>query len=122
MTAQDVPDPWFVTLGGRTRGEHDLDMASLIVTERTEVAGLGLEEARVIGMCTTPLSVMEIASYLGLPLGFVSVLLSTLIDQGRITVRRSQFPTAPTTKGSSQSRPMPEQQLLERVLVGLRKL
>lgn len=133
MTDADVPDRWFVALGGRTApaADHTCDAVSLIVTERSATAGLGLEEAAIVRLCTSPTAVVEIAAHLGLPLGMVTVLLSGLIDGGHVTARHPQVGGAADPAPGADSachgdsfptwRP-PEMALLERTLSGLRNL
>ncbi|MFF3277285.1 DUF742 domain-containing protein [Streptomyces chrestomyceticus] len=106
----DVPDRWFVALRGRSSSDHALDPITLIVTERQDTAGLQLEEARIIALCDRPLSVAEIARYLHVPLGVAKVLLSRLLDEGRVHAR------PPAASASTDTG------MLERVLCGLRNL
>ncbi|MFI7095399.1 DUF742 domain-containing protein [Streptomyces lydicus] len=106
----DVPDRSFVVLGGRTAADYELDAVSLIVTERDDTAGLGLEEAAIVRMCASPTGVVEIASRLRLPVGMVQVLISGLLDQNRVTARH---PPAPAASGHDAD-------LLREVLSGLR--
>lgn len=106
----DVPDRSYVFLRGRTTADHDLDAVSLIVTERDDPAGLGLEEAAIVRMCASPTGVVEIASRLQLPVGMAQVLISGLLDQNRVTARH------PPATAVSQH----DAAFLEEVLVGLR--
>ncbi|WDT53512.1 DUF742 domain-containing protein [Streptomyces sp. G7(2002)] len=108
----DVPDRSFVVLGGRTAADYELDAVSLIVTERDDTAGLGLEEAAIVRMCTSPTGVVEIASRLCLPVGMAQVLISGLLDRNRVTARHPP----PATAAAAQHGVA----LLEEVLVGLR--
>lgn len=120
MTNPDVPDRWFVTLGGRIAPatEHTFDPVSLIVTERADTAGLGLEEAAIVQRCARPVAVVELASHLQLPLGAVAVLLSRLLDEQRISARHPH--TSPATADASSDQV--DMATVERVLVGLRNL
>ncbi|MFF9788815.1 DUF742 domain-containing protein [Streptomyces nigrescens] len=106
----DVPDRSYVALRGRTTADHDLDAVSLIVTEHRDTAGLGLEEAAIVQMCTSPIGVVEIASRLQLPVGMAQILISGLLDQNRVTARHP-----PTTTASQH-----DAGFLREVLVGLR--
>ncbi|QIY59036.1 DUF742 domain-containing protein [Streptomyces sp. RPA4-5] len=108
----DVPDRSFVVLGGRTVSGHDLDAVSLIVTERDDTAGLGLEEAAIVRMCASPTGVVEIASRLQLPVGMAQVLISGLLDQNRVTARHPHATSASPHDAA----------LLRKVLVGLHHL
>ncbi|WP_030894128.1 DUF742 domain-containing protein [Streptomyces sp. NRRL F-5053] len=114
----DVPDRSFVALGGRIRPDHDLDVVTLLVTERSETAGLGPEEATIVRLCAAPIAMVEIAALVGAPLGAVCVLLSGLLDRGYITARHSPDPQPSPSHGSL----LPPVAELERVLDGLRKL
>lgn len=120
----DVPDRWFVALGGRTSSHHTFDPVSLIITERVDGARLGLEQNAILRLCRSPTAVVEIAGVLRLPLGVVTVLLSDLLDTGHITVRHPR--TAPAPSGAGGSGYLGWQPLsaamYERVLVGLRRL
>jgi hypothetical protein len=109
---EDLPDRSFVVLGGRTTHHHALDPVSLLVTEHGDLAGLGLEEAAIVRLCSSPQAVVEIAGTLRVPLGMANVLISGLLDQGRLTVRNP-----PSVAASS-----PDVALLNRVVVGLRNL
>ncbi|MGW7521741.1 DUF742 domain-containing protein [Streptomyces sp. NPDC054796] len=119
----DVPDRWFVMLGGRTRADHDFDLVSLIVTERAETAGLEPEEAHILTRCAAPTAVVELSSLIGAPLGVVCVLLSGLLDRGYITARHPSSPASHTpSDDGSLPRWTPDSDALKRVLHGLRKL
>lgn len=65
----------------------------------------------IIELCRRMRSVAEVSAMLKIPLGVVRVLLSDLADQGKIRVYG-------TGRGPGQ----PDRALLERVLVGLRRL
>ncbi|RSO07032.1 hypothetical protein DMH18_26735 [Streptomyces sp. WAC 06783] len=122
---RDVPDRSFVALRGRISSDHALDPSSLVLTQRMDVAGLQMEDIRIIELCSDrALAVVEIAALLRRPLGFVTVVLSRLIDQHRVFVHHS--PASPPAQsradaddffGSPQGR-----ELLERVLGGLRRI
>ncbi|WP_432141140.1 DUF742 domain-containing protein [Streptomyces sp. bgisy084] len=111
MSDGDVPDRSFVALRGRTTAGHDLDAVSLIVTERDDTAGLGLEESAIVRMCASPTGVVEIASRLQLPVGMAQVLISGLLDQNRVTARHPP-PAAAASRHDAD--------FLREVLVGLR--
>jgi hypothetical protein len=65
----------------------------------------------IIDLCHRMRSVAEVSAMLKIPLGVVRVLLSDLADQGKIRVY-----------GTGRSPGQPDRALLERVLVGLRRL
>ncbi|GAA1537703.1 DUF742 domain-containing protein [Actinomadura kijaniata] len=94
--AGPVVRPYALT-GGRTRHEGEFDLVALILT-RDPAGEDGAAATRpwvpdpehemILELCRTPLSVVEIASELELPLGVVRVLLGDLLDRSRIEVRR----------------------------------
>lgn len=72
--------------------------------------GLSPEKLRIIELCRGgPLSVVEIAGHLGLPVAVTKVLLSDLVDDGHLTTRA----------GSAAGR-QSKARLLQEVLDGLR--
>jgi hypothetical protein len=103
--AGPVVRPYALT-GGRTHYEgEDLDLVALIsavpapetVDDSAAEPSWAPEHDMILELCRTPLSVAEIASDLGLPLGVVRVLLGDLLDRSLIQVRRpapvAQFPS-----------------------------
>ncbi|MGW2330145.1 DUF742 domain-containing protein [Streptomyces sp. NPDC001700] len=126
--------PYSLT-GGRTRTEHVLLVETFVASlepadgpvdgpvdpalapapEEAQGDGPGarmLPEIRaIIDLCRRMRSVAEVSAMLKIPLGVVRVLLSDLADQGKIRVYG-------TGRGPGQ----PDRALLERVLVGLRRL
>ncbi|GLZ14760.1 hypothetical protein Acsp04_49950 [Actinomadura sp. NBRC 104425] len=128
-----VVRPYALT-GGRT--DHQLaeqfDLVALIVTDEQAAAGLAAdgdaaeqvpagsgasqwapepEHEMILALCHTPLSVVEIASELELPLGVVRVLLGDLLDRSLIQVRRP----APVAQ-------FPSERVLKEVIDGIRAL
>jgi hypothetical protein len=69
------------------------------------------EHDMILELCRTPLSVVEIASDLELPLGVVRVLLGDLLDRSLIQVRRP----APVAQ-------FPSERVLKEVIDGIRAL
>ncbi|MFD0900856.1 DUF742 domain-containing protein [Actinomadura sediminis] len=122
--AGPVVRPYALT-GGRTY--HDdadqFDMVALIVTAprpaddqedaRGPASGWAPEPEHdmILELCRTPLSVVEIASDLELPLGVVRVLLGDLLDHSLIEVRRP----APVAQ-------FPSERVLKEVIDGIRAL
>jgi hypothetical protein len=105
--------PYAMT-GGRTRSDTvGLDLITLVVAMHG-VTDLDVEPEyeRIIEACQFPISVVEIAAKVDLPLQVVKVLLSDLINQ-RLIVFRS--PAAPANE-------RPSQHVLQAVLDGIRKL
>ncbi|MEU3462936.1 DUF742 domain-containing protein [Streptomyces sp. NPDC006733] len=80
----------FAIVAGRTRpAQGDFDLISLISSRppRDGVPTGSPEGKDILTLCQTrPLSVAEIASDLGLPLGVIRVLLGDLLDAGYICV------------------------------------
>ncbi|GGV13132.1 hypothetical protein GCM10010182_36990 [Actinomadura cremea] len=122
--AGPVVRPYALT-GGRTH--HDdadqFDMVALIVAaprpadgpedDRGAASGWAPEPEHdmILELCRTPLSVVEIASDLELPLGVVRVLLGDLLDHSLIEVRRP----APVAQ-------FPSERVLKEVIDGIRAL
>ena len=118
--------PYSLT-GGRTRSGHVLLVETFVaslepvdgpvdgpgdpVPTGTPGARMLPEIRAIIELCRRMRSVAEVSAMLKIPLGVVRVLLSDLADQGKIRVYG-------TGRGPGQ----PDRALLERVLVGLRRL
>ena len=98
---------------GRTRPtRHDLEMTTLVVAARTDRdVNVEREYIHILRMCQQPLSIAEVSAILNLPLVVVKVLLSDLIDWGLIFFR-----SPPRTSD------VPQMELLQAVLDGIRKL
>lgn len=113
---RETPDRLYTITSGRSRGgDEDFDAVTLIVAESEPSPGLQSEHGRILRMCRRPMAVVEIASRLGLPVTVVRILLTDLLDAGRITARH------PVTAGPAAS-PLPSLDVLEKVLVALRRL
>ncbi|EHR48765.1 Protein of unknown function (DUF742) [Saccharomonospora marina XMU15] len=105
--------PYAVT-GGRTRSDNfGLDMMTLVVSMQppSEAATLPTEYAKIVRLCQRPMSVAEVGAHVDLPLPVVKVLLSDLIEQNYVIFRRAAPPSE-----------VPDQQVLQAVLDGIRKL
>ncbi|UYQ65094.1 DUF742 domain-containing protein [Streptomyces peucetius] len=105
------PVPLFVITGGPGSSAEAFNLVTLIAARSTPEPGMQPEQAAIVSMCRYPLSVAEISAYLSLPFSVVTVLLSKLVDDGRVEA------TAPVPVAS-----YPELGLLEAVIHGLRKL
>ena len=70
------------------------------------------EHRTILGLCSTPRSVAELAALLKMPLGVARVLLGDLAATGSVSVHR--------TAGSAEA--APDVVLMQRVLTGLRRL
>lgn len=114
--AGPVVRPYAVT-GGRTEpaGGQLLDLVALVAASgkaaEDEPSGLAPEHRKILGLCVRPVTVADVASDTGLPLGVVRVLLADLIENGWISV----LPQRPPGE-----QPSPE--MLREVLNGLNSL
>lgn len=102
---------------GRTRSSRYLALEALIsasLPASGSAAGLpSAEHQAVADLCAQPRSVAEVAALLSFPLGVARVLLGDLADAGAVVVHH----TAGADGDGS-----PDVGLMERVLVGLRRL
>jgi hypothetical protein len=111
-----VVRPYAVT-GGRTEPANGeiLDLVSVVVAARAQDgedrAGLGPEHRQILDLARQPLTVADLASDTGLPLGVVRVLLADLLVQGRVNLMAQR----PADQ-------QPSVDLLREVLHGLRAL
>ncbi|MEU1622677.1 DUF742 domain-containing protein [Streptomyces sp. NPDC008238] len=109
------PDRLYTLTSGRSRPASDaFDLVTLVVAECDPVPGMQSEHAAILRICRRPTAVVELAADLGLPVGITQVLLCDLLDTGRISARH------PRTARTAARLPDPE--ILEQVLVGLRNL
>ncbi|MFG2303219.1 DUF742 domain-containing protein [Actinacidiphila glaucinigra] len=112
---EEDPDRLYTLTSGRSRPVSDaFDLVTLVVAECDPVPGMQSEHAAILRICRRPTAVVELAADLGLPVGITQVLLCDLLDTGRISVRH------PRTVRTAAHLPDPE--ILEQVLVGLRNL
>ncbi|NYH55096.1 MULTISPECIES: DUF742 domain-containing protein [Nocardiopsis] len=84
--------PYSLT-GGRTRpSRSDFSMTSQVVAvpsvSREQVDP---EVELILSLCARPVSVVEVASRSGFPLGVVRILLADLLDQGYVMVHTSNW-------------------------------
>jgi hypothetical protein len=91
-----------------------LDVATLVVSRSGPVPGLQHEHQEIVRRCREPLSVAELGAHLGLPFNILAVLLSDLLDAGRVEAR-DPVPAHVAGRG-------PDLALLEEVLSGLERL
>ena len=114
-SSAEVPDlvrPYFWT-GGRTAAQVDLAIEALVsATGRPPDPPARPEHRTILGLCSTPRSVAELAALLKMPLGVARVLLGDLAATGSVSVHR--------TAGSAEA--APDVVLMQRVLTGLRRL
>lgn len=110
------PDRLYVITSGRSGGADDrLDAVTLIVAESAPTSGMQSEHARILNLCVGPLAVVEIAAHLRLPVTVVRILLTDLIDTGRVTARHP-------VPAPSPAHPLASPDVLEKVLVALHNL
>ncbi|HET8621399.1 MAG TPA: DUF742 domain-containing protein [Acidimicrobiales bacterium] len=106
--------PVYAITGGRTRSRGpDLEFETLVTTTEHGIASRGrlrFELARIIDVCRAPVSVVEVAARLQVPIGVARVLVSDLHADGMLTIHGSAV--------TSDGRPRTE--VLERLLNGLR--
>ncbi|MFC8917588.1 DUF742 domain-containing protein [Streptomyces sp. NPDC057116] len=114
----ESPDRLYTLTGGRTRSAPDtpFDLVTLVVAESEPVPGMQSEHAAILRMCRRPTAVVEVAAELALPVGIVRILLADLLGTGRISARH------PRSAGHGSAYRLPDPDILEQVLVGLRNL
>jgi hypothetical protein len=109
------PDRLYVVTGGRSRVDDDvLDLVTLIVSECDPTPGMQSEHVKILRLCRKPMAVVEISSNLELPVSVVKILLSDLLDTGRITARHPNSAPAQAE--------LPDPEFLKKVLIGLHNL
>ncbi|MFF4182086.1 DUF742 domain-containing protein [Streptomyces sp. NPDC001691] len=108
----DSPDRLYTLTGGRSRSGSDaFDLVTLVVTESDPTPGMQSEHAAILRMCRFPTAVVEIAAELRLPVTVVRILLADLHATGGISARHPR-----------SAHRLPDPDILEQVLVGLRNL
>jgi hypothetical protein len=127
----ESPDRLYTVTGGRSRADEDtLDLVTLIVTESEPTAGMQSEHASILRLCRRPMAVVEVSSYLGLPVSVVKILVSDLIGTGHVSPRHPssrrglpQPPRQATARGPGATKAsLPDPAFLKEVLIGLQKL
>ncbi|MBB6119894.1 DUF742 domain-containing protein [Nocardiopsis algeriensis] len=88
----DLMRPYSLT-GGRTRPSRtDLALTAQVVSVPGSLpSGADPELELIVSLCVHPLSVAEVASRAGLPLGVTRVLLADLADRGCVVVHTSSW-------------------------------
>ena len=108
--------PVYAVTGGRTRANEgpDMPVEALVTTTEAGVFAmdLQLEYRMTVELAATPVSIVEIGAFLGVPVGVARVLVSDLVNAKYLVVH---LPPEPTTADGSLA---PE--ILERLLEGLR--
>lgn len=115
--AGPVARPYMVT-GGRTRpagpaAERHFDLIDMVARSGKEADTFSFspERTQILDLCRHPITVADLASAIGLPLGVVRVLLGDLFNEGLIDVKRM------AVRGR-----LTDQHLLRQVLDGLNAL
>ncbi|MET8165950.1 DUF742 domain-containing protein [Streptomyces sp. NPDC057456] len=108
----DAPDRLYTLTGGRSRSGPDspFDLVTLVVAESDPTVGMQSEHAAVLRLTQAPTAVVEVAAELGLPVSITKILLSDLLAAGRVSARHPR------------NSALPDPDVLEQVLVGLRNL
>jgi hypothetical protein len=106
--------PVYAVTGGRTRsssgGEMPVETLVTVTPTGGRAADLHLEYRATVDLAARPISIVEIAATLGVPVGVARVLVTDLVDSGYLAVH-----LPPSAAGEG---PAPE--ILERLLEGLR--
>ncbi|MEU5719071.1 DUF742 domain-containing protein [Streptomyces sp. NPDC020403] len=108
---------YYVLTGGRSgpgEAASTLDVATLVLTRGVPSAGMRHEYEEILRRCREPLSVAELGAHLHLPFNILAVLLSDLLQAGRVEAR-DPVPAYDAGRG-------PDIALLEEVLSGLQRL
>jgi hypothetical protein len=88
LETEHIVRPFIVT-GGRTRPADDRLRVETLVTAAPAAlsAPLGFERRHIVEICQRPLSVAEVASSLGVPIGVARVVIADLIAERLLTVQ-----------------------------------
>ena len=112
----ETPDRLYAVTRGRTPVPDDaLDVVSLIMSESESEPGMQSEYRKILALCVRPTAVVEIASYLRFPVSVTKILLTDLLDSGKVSARH---PSA----GPATPAQLPSLDLLQDVLRGLQQL
>ncbi|GAA3025831.1 DUF742 domain-containing protein [Kitasatospora albolonga] len=107
------PERLYVITRGRSGADERtvLDLVTLIVAKSRPQPAMQPEQAAILRLCGSPLSVAEVSAHLALPMSVVTVLLADLLAEGRVEAR------APVPKAE-----LPDRALIEAVMNGLQRL
>ncbi|MFF7296551.1 DUF742 domain-containing protein [Streptomyces sp. NPDC008265] len=110
---ESSPERLYVITGGRSGPSTSvhLDLVTLVVAKASALPEMQPEQATILRLCRSPLSVAEISAYAGLPVSVVTVLVGDLMADRRVHVR----PPVPAAQ-------LPDLALIEAVIDGLQKL
>jgi hypothetical protein len=107
--------PYALTRGRASTGREPLDLLAFLKAARRPAAAvlrqLQPEQRALLRRAREPVSVVELAAHVDLPLGVVRVLLAELIELGLMT-----------RQGVSPDNYVPDDDILEAVIHGLRAL
>ncbi|MFE2584642.1 DUF742 domain-containing protein [Streptomyces sp. NPDC059378] len=108
----DSPDRLYTLTGGRSGAGPDspFDLVTLVVAECEPSPGMQSEHAAILRTTQAPTAVVEVAADLGLPVSITKILLSDLLATGRVSARHPRTSV------------IPDPDILEQVLVGLRNI
>lgn len=103
----------YARTGGRTRASVSLQLETIVSLRYPDLPShLSAEHRAICRLCDRPLSVAEVAAHRSLPIGAARVVLSDMIENGLLTVSS----TSAADAGG------PDEDLMLRVLAGLRRL
>jgi len=79
----------FIITGGRAEPlQADLRLETLVVAVGAADETLTFERRHIVAVCEEPMTVAEVASRVGVPLGVAKVLVSDLVVAGRLDCRQ----------------------------------
>jgi Protein of unknown function (DUF742) len=105
--------PYLLTRGRAGPVDGTLEIETQVAatpTGRASLDALVFEQRDIVGMCVTPMAIVEIAARLGLHLGVARVLVDDLVAAGHLAARRPET-------GIERSAP-----IIERVIRGLQAI
>ncbi|MEU6314017.1 DUF742 domain-containing protein [Streptomyces sp. NPDC047014] len=110
---ENTPERLYVITGGRSGPSTSvqLDLVTLVVAKAAALPEMPPEQAAVLRLCGSPLSVAELSAYAGLPVSVVTVVVGDLMAGQHVHVR----PPIPAAQ-------LPDLALIEAVIDGLQKL
>jgi hypothetical protein len=116
----------FILTGGRTQPVRNVFSLITLITavevpDGPDTRSLQPEHRRILRLCTQPLAVAEIAAHLDIPVSVTTIMLSDLLDAGRISAR-PPIQSSSGRSSSGRSYNGPEIALLQKVRDGLARL
>ncbi|MFF4016824.1 DUF742 domain-containing protein [Streptomyces sp. NPDC001843] len=110
-TTKKNPERLYVITGTADGGRAEMDLVTLIVARADPPPSVPPEQAALLRLCASPLSVAELSAYLNLPFSAMTVLITEMITAELVQAR------APIVRQA-----LPDRSLLEAVMHGLQKL